>query len=160
MEHKDRLLTLATALTGHVSAGEDIVHDVFAKLVQDARRLRNDDHVAGFLSVCVRNCALDWCRMRAKQNKLSTAYAACRQDDPGKDPANRAVEEEEAQALLKAVHKLPGELREIVSLKFWGGLSFQEIAELRQTTKSTAHARYSEAIEKLEATVAGGSQHV
>ena len=160
MQHKDRLLTLATALTGHLSAGEDIVHDVFAMLVKDARRLRNDDNVAGFLSVCVRNRALDWRRMRDRLNKLSTAYAACRKDDPRKDPANRAAQEEEAQALLKAVHELPDELREIVSLKFWGGLSLQEIAELRQTTKSTAHARYCEAIEKLEVTVAGGSQHV
>ena len=95
MQNKDRLLTLATALTGHVSAGEDVVHDVFAMLVKDAGRLRNDDHVAGFLSVCVRNRALDWRRMRDRQNKLSTAYAACRQDDPGKDPANRAAQEEE-----------------------------------------------------------------
>ena len=160
MQHKDRLLTLATALTGHVSAGEDVLHDVFAMLVRDGRRLRNDDNVAGFLSVCVRNRAMDWHRMRDRLDKLSAAYAAGRQDDPRKDPATRAAEEEEARALLKAVHDLPDELREIVSLKFWGGLSLQEIADLRQTTKSAAYARYCEALEKLEAVVVGGTQHV
>jgi RNA polymerase sigma-70 factor (ECF subfamily) len=160
MQHKDRLLTLATALTGHVSAGEDIVHDVFAMLVKDGLRWGNENHVGGYLSVCVRNRSMDWHRTQERAGKLSAAYAACRHENPEKNPLRRAEDEEQSLRLLAFVCGLPDEQREIVSLKFWGGLSFQDIAELRQTTKSVVYAHYCDALNKLEAAVAGGYQNV
>jgi RNA polymerase sigma factor (sigma-70 family) len=160
LQHKDRLLTLATALTGQISAGEDIVHDVFAKLVKDGLRRGNDNHVAGYLSVCVRNRGMDWHRTQDRANKLSAAYAACRHENPEKSPARRAEDEEQSLRLLEFVYRLPEEQREIVSLKFWGSLSFQQIADLRRTTKSAVYADYCDALNKLEATVKGGHQNV
>jgi RNA polymerase sigma-70 factor (ECF subfamily) len=160
MLHKDRLLTLATALTGHVGAGEDIVHDVFAMLVKNGLRRGNANHVAGYLSVCVRNRAMDWHRTREKYNRLSAVYVTRRQENPHENPAHRVEDEEQTLRLLESVYGLPDELREIVSLKFWGGLSFQDIAELRQTTKSAVYAHYCDALNKLETAITGGYQNV
>jgi RNA polymerase sigma factor (sigma-70 family) len=160
MQHKDRLLTLATALTGQVSAGEDILHDVFVMLVKEGLRRGEDNHVAGYLSVCVRNRAMDWHRTQERAEKLSAAYAACRHENPEKSPVRRAEDEEQSLRALESVYRLPDEQREIVSLKFWGGLSFQDIAELRQTTKSAVYAQYCDALNKLEAAVTGGYHNV
>jgi RNA polymerase sigma-70 factor (ECF subfamily) len=160
MQHKDRLLTLATALTGHISAGEDIVHDVFAMLVKDGLRRGHNNHFAGYLSVCVRNRAMDWHRTQERANKLTLAYAACRHENPEKSPARRAEDGEQSLRLLEFVYGLPDEQREIVGLKFWGGLSFQDIAELRATTKSAVYAHYCDALNTLEAAVKGGYQNV
>ncbi len=51
--------------------------------------------------------------------------------------------------LLELVNGLSTSLREVVALRIWGELSFEEIANLQETSKSTAHARYSQALEQL-----------
>ncbi len=147
--HKDRLLTLATALTGDRGAAEDVVHDVFASLIEQPRRVRGGRNLAAFLSVCARNRALDWLRAR-KRRATPQAVEAVPANNPGRDdPVERASRREEEEILLAMVGGLPQELREVLALRIWGGLGFREIADLRGVAKSTAHARYRQALRNM-----------
>lgn len=51
--------------------------------------------------------------------------------------------------LLDAVAALPDELREIVLLKTWGGLTFGEIATVLSQSSSTVHRHYGDALAQL-----------
>jgi len=51
--------------------------------------------------------------------------------------------------LLGMVNALPAEVREVLALRIWGDLSFEEISRLQKTAKSTAHRRYRQPLEKL-----------
>ena len=51
--------------------------------------------------------------------------------------------------LQAAVASLPAEQREVVALKFQGGLTFAEIASAMGTSLNTAASRYRYAIDKL-----------
>ncbi|WP_425395777.1 RNA polymerase sigma factor [Aeoliella sp.] len=51
--------------------------------------------------------------------------------------------------LLDAVASLPAELRELVVLKTWGGLTFEEMAEVLRVPSSTLHRKYREALDRL-----------
>jgi len=156
LAHKDRLLTLALALTGDRSTAEDVVHDVFASLIKETRRLHHRNSLFAFLAVCTRNRAYDFYRKRERENLRPAKAPTLQHDEAREDPAEQVAENEEKEALLGLVSGLPQGLREVLSLRIWGGLTFEEIARLQQTTKSTAHAHYRQALEKLRIEFAKG----
>jgi RNA polymerase sigma-70 factor (ECF subfamily) len=55
----------------------------------------------------------------------------------------------DAQAAAEAVKLLPVDEREVVVARIWGGLKFDEIAEVAGISSSTAHRRYESAIATL-----------
>jgi len=156
MAHKDRLLTLTTALTGDRTTAEDVVHDVFASLIKVPARLRENAGLAAFLTVCARNRALDLQRENKRQKRLAKAKAAQEAEHAVHNPQQQAARAEERDALLDMVAGLPGTLREPLTLRVWGDLTFEEIAGLQGTTKSTAHARYRQALAELRSRLAKG----
>jgi RNA polymerase sigma-70 factor (ECF subfamily) len=149
LAHKDRLFTLATALTGDRAAAEDVVHDVFASLIEQPRRVRGGRALAAFLSVCARNRALDWLRTQGRRAAREAMGAAPANERGRDDPVERASRKEEEEMLLAMVGSLPGELREVLALRVWGGLGFREIAHLQGVATSTAHRRYSQALQNI-----------
>lgn len=149
LAHKDRLLTLALALTGDRSTAEDVVHDVFASLIKQSWRLSHRNSLFAFLAVCTRNRAYDLYRKTKRENLRPVKIPTLQHDEARGDPAEQLAQSEEKEALLGLVSGLPQGLREVLSLRIWGGLTFEEIARLQETTKSTAHTRYRQALEKL-----------
>ena len=66
------------------------------------------------------------------------------------------VEERETQRLLEdAVKSLQPIYREVVTLKIWGGLTFQEIAETTGVPLNTAASRYRYALDGLREILKG-----
>ena len=61
-----------------------------------------------------------------------------------------AEQSEEAEILRCAVEKLPEKLREVLTLKIWGGLTFAEIGEILSLSNNTAASRYRYALEQLQ----------
>ncbi len=145
-EHKDRLVTLAAALTGDRYAAEDVVHDVFRQLINDGAGLREKSNLHAYLSVCTRNRAIDIVR-RQRTRKLDVVSASSLPEVD--DPAEQAAEREETVAVLQAVNELPSEQREVLSLHIWGDLPFDEIGRLQGISKGAAYARYRKALEAL-----------
>jgi RNA polymerase sigma-70 factor (ECF subfamily) len=56
---------------------------------------------------------------------------------------------ERARLVQDALNCLPGEQREVVTLKIWGGLTFAEIGETLEIPANTAASRYRYALEEL-----------
>ena len=66
------------------------------------------------------------------------------------------VENRETQRVLEqAVNALPPNYREVVSLKVWGGLTFQQIAAATGVPLNTAASRYRYALEELRESLKG-----
>jgi RNA polymerase sigma-70 factor (ECF subfamily) len=75
---------------------------------------------------------------------------------PGAEWFSPDVEERETQRLLEdAVKSLQPIYREVVTLKVWGGLTFQEIAETTGVPLNTAASRYRYALDGLRETLKG-----
>lgn len=65
-----------------------------------------------------------------------------------------SAEDEEATRLLeKELHRLPAAQREVLILKFWGGLTFAEVAVALEIPQGTAASRYRLALESLRQTL-------
>ena len=61
-----------------------------------------------------------------------------------------AEDDEESLILRRAVDSLGEKLREVITLKIWGGLTFNEIAQSMAISPNTAASRYRYALEQLE----------
>ena len=56
----------------------------------------------------------------------------------------------DASSIEAALQQLPEQNREIVVARIWGGLSFEQIAELTNLSSSSAHRRYRASLEELK----------
>ena len=62
-------------------------------------------------------------------------------------------DDERKQALLRAVQQLPKEQGEVLSLKIWGELTFEEISRTLELSLNTVASRYRYALQKLKDSV-------
>jgi RNA polymerase sigma factor (sigma-70 family) len=63
--------------------------------------------------------------------------------------AGGAFDRVDALAVVEALDRLAAEERELVVMRIWGGLSYEEIATALSTSSSSAHRTFQRALEKL-----------
>ena len=62
-----------------------------------------------------------------------------------------SIEQDERQkSILKAVDRLPSEQKEVLTLKIWGELTFDEIGRTLDLSLNTVASRYRYALQKLK----------
>jgi len=142
-EHADALLLFARQWSA--AAAADVVQEAFLQLV---RRVKANDpprHVAAWLYRVVRNELITQYHRRRRSRAREERVALARTEwfESSLDTRLDAIRAAEQ------LGSLPIEQRETVVARIWGGLSFDEIAELTKTTRSTAHRRYVSAIDTL-----------
>jgi RNA polymerase sigma-70 factor (ECF subfamily) len=116
---------------------EDVVQEAFVSL--SARRPA-PANPAAWLFRAVRNGAIN-AGVAGRRRRRREARVAVPADAPAwfeaRDEA--PVDPESAQAALAA---LPAAQREVIVARVWGGLTFEQIAELAGTSASSAHRLY------------------
>jgi RNA polymerase sigma-70 factor (ECF subfamily) len=122
-------------------APEDVVQEAFLKLAALGQIPRA---VVPWLYRVVRNAALDVAKAARRRQRRESAVAR---------PERWFVEDEvdglDAAAAVDALRLLPAEEREIVIARLWGGLSFEQIAEVAGCSTSTAFRHYSAGLDAL-----------
>ena len=129
------------------AAAEDVVHDVFLRLLEQEREPEN---AKAWLYRAVRNAAVSNIRSRVRRSshELSAAQRRPEWFTPRDDDA---IDAAHAELVLRS---LPHEQREVVMLRIWAQMSFKEIAALTDAPISTVFERYQAALaavkQKLE----------
>ena len=122
-------------------APEDVVQEAFLKLVA----LRQPPcAVVPWLYRVVRNAALDAGKAARRRQRREAATAR-----PVRWFVEPEVEGLDAAAAVAALQRLPDEEREVIVARLWGGLSFEQIAEVASCSASTAFRRYSAGLDAL-----------
>jgi len=121
---------------------EDVVQDAFVKLMALGQPPRE---VLPWLFRVVRNRAMD-AGKTARRRKEREAAVGVR---PGRWFVEPDVDGLDAQTAVAALEGLPIEQREVIVARLWGGLSFEQIAELAGGSASTAFRRFSAGIDAL-----------
>ncbi|MHC4324748.1 MAG: RNA polymerase sigma factor [Planctomycetota bacterium] len=148
------MLTLAGNLLDDKVGAEDIVQDVFIKLVESAGTFRLTGSLKSYLATCVANRSRDCVRRRIRRRK---AIAKKAEKAPAgiKSAVHLAINSEHLQKLSEALTELPYEQREAIALRIHGNLRFRQIAELQKVSTKTAQSRYSYGLDKLRSTLNG-----
>jgi len=121
---------------------EDVVQEAFLRLVEQAEEPEN---VVAWLYRVVRNGALNAARAAARRKRHESAAASGIRSwfEPSDDQLL------DGRTAANALEHLPDSQRETVVARLWGGLSFDEIAELTGRSASTAYRRYQMGIQAL-----------
>ena len=121
---------------------EDVTQEAFLALV---RQPALPENAVGWLYRVVRNGAIN--AMRAAQRRTRRETAIAREAEAWFHVA--ADDRLDAAAAARAMEKLPIEQRETMVARLWGGLSFEEIAELTGSSTSTVHRWYQAGLSTL-----------
>lgn len=131
---------------------EDIVSDVFLRVVRHLPQLRNNHQIsfAAWLFTIARNAVTDHHRRKPQTEthlslELATPLAAAESSHD-----TTLIVSEDAAQLRNLIAALPERKREIVTLRYYGGLRNQEIAALLHIRERTVAATLSRALDELQ----------
>ena len=122
-------------------APEDVVQEAFLRLVVQREMPQN---IVAWLYRVVRNGALNASRAAARRGRHESAAANATARFDGSN--GQLLDAREA---ADALEHLPDAQRETVVARLWGGLSFQEVADLTGTSTATAYRRYQAGLRAL-----------
>ena len=148
------MLLFARQYAKNQADAEDIVQDAFTRFWK--QRHRFNKNAASCLFGCVRWAALDWLRKnrrRARREESSASYEFIIREA---DYFDRSLENEElVEATQQAIQEMPDLQREVVVLKIWGELTFNEIGEALEISQNTAASRYRYGLATLKTKLKG-----
>lgn len=144
-KHYRAMYRLAKMLLHDDDESKDIVHDVFAQLLDKGDCLREDTGEA-YLMTCVRNKCLNVIRDKEIQERVRNLYRL----DMEKGVAPTDSLEQQCLVLQHFVDAmLPPQNREVILLHFYEGLTFQEIAHRLCVSETTVYKYLRRALGQL-----------
>ena len=143
-KHKGGLFAYVVALVGDHAVAEDVLCEVFAKLIKDPALYSGHGKISSFLYVCARNNAFNWLKRQAKQVQYSEEF------DYLIDLSRNGADLKDLRKLVnRALFSIPIKQRETIIMKTYDGLKFREIAEITGEPINTVIARYQYGVTKL-----------
>ena len=148
----------AVQILGDTAEAQDVVHDIFVMLWEQAGRFDPQRGSAfAWAITLVRNRAIDRVRRRRRRNELLSNAAP---DDLGYTDRHAmsgdlsAERSEEARRVRAAVAELPLEQKTALELAFFRGLTQEEIARALPAPLGTVKARIRRGLLKLRDSLA------
>jgi RNA polymerase sigma-70 factor (ECF subfamily) len=150
--YRDRTFRLAYALVGNSEDAEEVAQDALAYALLNIDRY--DERRSKFttwLHMITVSRSRDVLRKRRRPTFSLTGWLERRQHprDPRPGPDMIAEFSEMRSEVWMALHKLSPTLREAIVLRYWGGHTYQEIAEIVGCPLKTAQSRVRLAHQKL-----------
>jgi RNA polymerase sigma-70 factor (ECF subfamily) len=143
--HGPKLLLCARQWTRCAADAEDVVQDAFVRFWRHQRGLPGDP--LALLVTSIRRAACDLARRESRRD--------AREERAGSDAASyflpgASVEFDERRATIEsAMRRLPAEQRDVLVLKIWGELTFEQIGVALEVSPNTAASRYRYALDAL-----------
>jgi RNA polymerase sigma-70 factor (ECF subfamily) len=153
--YKDRVYNTAYRVTGDPEVAEDVTHDVFVRVYERLRQFRRRSRFSSWLYRVTVNLATDVARRRGRERWL---FAVRFGVTPGSrepmtaresGPLRSAESAEAAEEVSRAVAELSPKLRSVVALRYFEGLSYEEVAEVLEVSVGTVKSRLSRAHKRL-----------
>ena len=145
-KHGAKLLLFARQQARNPADAEDLLQEAFVRIW----RLygHTGDVPPTLVFRAIRRLAIDWVRRDERRFHREQKVAI---DEAMASPwFERQVERRERHLLLEeAVRRLPPDQQEVVLLKIWGELTFDEISATLDISLNTAASRYRYALDKL-----------
>lgn len=153
LEYIDGLYSYALVLTRNQAEAEDLVQETYVRAMQAMGRLRADSNMKGWFYTILRNV---WLNQLRKQRSGPQIVGIDVEDgvaeavvEPSKDSFDAYVSKLERDQVRAAIERLPVQFREIIVLREYEELSYQEIATVLDCPAGTVMSRLGRARAKL-----------
>lgn len=119
---------------------EDVVQEALMRLMKEDRL---PDTVVAWVYRVIRNCAIS--RSRSEQRRKKREKVASRHVNWFENLENQL----DGRFATELLQQMENDVQEVVVLRVWGGVKFEQIASICKTSLSTAHRRYEQGIDWL-----------
>jgi RNA polymerase sigma-70 factor (ECF subfamily) len=133
------MVAIAHSVIGDRHLAEDAAQQAFAKAARKLPQLKKRSKFAGWLAVICRNAARDMARTTERvhgDEDLSTIAAESHQDGP-------------TEAVKEAISRLSASAREVVFLRHYDGMSYEDISAVLGISEQAINGRLRRAKKKM-----------
>jgi RNA polymerase sigma-70 factor (ECF subfamily) len=153
LEYLDGLYGYAMVLTRNHAEAEDLVQETYVRALPTMNQLRSESNIKGWLFTILRNVWLNSLRKRRTAREIAWTNE---EDDsvtdiaePSKNSYHAFVSKMEKEQVQAAIQSLSVEFREIILLREFEELSYNDIAGLLDCPVGTVMSRLARARSKL-----------
>jgi RNA polymerase sigma-70 factor (ECF subfamily) len=146
-EYYDRIAHYVYVRIGDKNEAEDIASEVFLKALKSIKSYEEQGvPMQAWLFKIAHNLVVDHFRRKSKYKTVSIDNVEILDDT---DPADTAEINITMESVGKAMEKLTVDQREVLQLRFFGGLSSKEVAGAMKKTDGSVREMQRSALEKL-----------
>jgi RNA polymerase sigma-70 factor (ECF subfamily) len=133
------MVAIAHSVLGDRHLAEDAAQQAFAKAAVRLPQLKKESRFAGWLAVICRNVAKDMARRTENlQSTDDLSIAAAESSDDGT-----------AEVVREAINTLSASARELVFLRFYDGMSYEQISAVLGISEQAINGRLRRAKKKM-----------
>ncbi len=162
--YERRILAYAYRTLGDYDAARDIFQQTFLNIYEKRARYRETARFVTYAYRIAHNLCQNEVRRRARRRHASLEHPGTRDEEKdlrealpaeGPSPVEPLTRDEEDRLLREALDRLEPVYREVIALRIFEGLPFDEIADVTGTNPSTAKSRLRYALGHLERAIRG-----
>lgn len=145
--HRDRAMRHATGMLGDSNASGDVVQEAFLYVFRKAPSWEPRARFTTLLYKVVSSLCVSALRRRRRDSAAPVHEESAA--DPGQGPAARASGNELAGKVREALADMPEAYREVLALRFFEDLPYEDIAEMLDVPVGTVKSRIHNGLELL-----------
>ncbi|MBL8925888.1 MAG: SigE family RNA polymerase sigma factor [Pseudonocardia sp.] len=149
-DHRMRMVRLAVLLVDDPGTAEDVVQEAFTGLHRHWAGLRDEAAAVAYLRTAVVNGS----RSVLRRRRTARDYVPPHQVN-ARSAESLAMLSAEHQAVVDALGALPPRQREVLVLRYYGGMSEAEIADATGISRGTVKSTASRALDAVQRSMAG-----
>lgn len=137
------MVAIAHSILGDRHLAEDAAQQAFAKAALKLPQLKKESRFAGWLAVICRNIAKDMAR------NVGAGLRVCPTDDLSMIAAKSGDDDSTAETIREAISKLSASARELIFLRFYDGMSYEQISAVLGISEQAINGRLRRAKRKM-----------
>lgn len=145
--HHAALFDFLSWMTGDRTAAEDLVQDIFVRILKYRATYRDGGRFETWLYRLARNARADYFRARRPDEPLTTDVLE--RPEPGPNPMRRLEVDREQARLKRALLQLREDKRELIVLARYRGMTHEQIAGLLGVETGAIKVRIHRALREL-----------
>jgi RNA polymerase sigma-70 factor (ECF subfamily) len=149
--YKGPVFSLAFRMTGSTQDADDLTQESFLRAFQSLGRFRAGERFFPWLYTVSLNVIRNHLRKVKALPEEATEKGMPDATDPSGDAADAAIGRERGRRLQGYLLKMPVPVREALVLRFYEGLSFEDIASVTGDSLSSAKMKVYRGLEKIRA---------
>ena len=142
----DRVYHYLLVRLGTKEDADDAMQETFLRLARNRRKLAKVDNLDAYVFAIARNEAA---RLAASRTQRRRAQQPLGGEELFRASAGDGEAREAAETVAAALGQLSVELREVVELKTYAGLTFQQIGQATGLPQGTVATRYRSALARM-----------